>query len=91
MPRKRPPNSESTKPVLTLRVKPETLDHLDDLAEKSGRTRADVAGELLVDALGHADVQHFTVEERAVRKAAAEVRVRLLRAVSNELELMEDE
>ena len=93
MPRKRPPNSESERPVLSLRVQPDTLDKLDDLAEKSGRSRADVAGELLVDALNKkgAQVEHFSVEERATSRAAADVRSRLMRAVRDELKQMEEE
>ena len=91
MPRKRPPNSESDKPVLTLRVQPETLERLDDLAEQSGRSRADVAGELLVGALNKkgAQVEHFSLEDRATQRVAAEVRSRLMKAVRDELERME--
>ena len=91
MPRKRPPNSESDKPVLTLRVQPETLERLDNLAEQSGRSRADVAGALLVDALNKkgAQVAHFSAEERATQRAASEVRSRLMKAVRDELERME--
>lgn len=91
MPRK--PNSESERPVLTLRVKPETLARLDELADQAGRSRSDLAGELLVDALNDegVEVEHFSAEERATKRAAAAVRARLMRAVADELKQMEEE
>lgn len=92
MPRK--PNSESERPVLTLRVRPGTLARIDELAESSGRSRADVAGELLVGALNEesgTSLTHFSEEERATWRAAAQVRSRLMQAVRDELERMESE
>jgi len=94
MARQRPSNSESTKPVLTLRVTPDTMQKLDDLVEEHGGSRASIAGEALSAALNgkyKLNIQAISAKERAAHKAASVVRARLMAAVRAELEEIEAE
>jgi hypothetical protein len=97
MARQRPPNKDSNNPVLTIRVTPECIQALDDLAETASKhaghqvSRSTIAGELLVEAMKNPNVRAISAKERAAGKAASVLRSRLMAAVRAELEALEAE
>lgn len=77
--------------IISFRTSPETKAALEALADRTKTTSSALADQFIVQGLGNADVRALSSEAKAGRKAAVDIKMKLLRALRDELEAIEAE